>query len=335
MTRISTETVAESVARVNPAGLSFSGSTPAPQTLSLITSGPAVTATAAANANWLSVTPATGSSTFTVSVNRAGLGEGTYTGAITIVVPGATNSPISVPVSFTVAPVNTPISVSAAGVVNAASYRSGPVAPGEIVTIFGSGFGPSTLIGSSLDQAGLVRSVAGGTRVLFDGVAAPVLYSVSGQVSVVVPYSVVNQLSVAMRVEYEGQTGVTEVAIAATAPGVFTADASGGGQAVAVNEDGSLNSRNRPADRGSVIVLYATGEGQTAPPGMDGKPGDPSALARPVRPVTVRINGVLAKVLYAGGAPGRGWRNAVECADSGGYATCGGSTGCGECRGCE
>jgi uncharacterized protein (TIGR03437 family) len=94
------------------------------------------------------------------------------------------------------------------------------------------------------------------------------------------------------------------VAVAQTAPGVFTADGSGRGQAAAVNQDGTKNGAAAPAAAGSVISLFATGEGQTFPAGVDGKlAGDP--LPHPVAVVTVTIGGAPAEVRYAGAAPGQ------------------------------
>ena len=50
-------------------------------------------------------------------------------------------------------------------------------------------------------------------------------------------------------------------------------------------------------------MIFATGEGVTSPLGVDGKLADPTALGLPVLPVTVRIGGIDAQVLYAGHAP--------------------------------
>lgn len=66
------------------------------------------------NASWLSLSPASGSSTgetdqVTVSVNVSGLAQGSLGGAITVAAAGATNSPQTVPVSLTItAPLPTP-----------------------------------------------------------------------------------------------------------------------------------------------------------------------------------------------------------------------------------
>ena len=51
------------------------------------------------------------------------------------------------------------------------------------------------------------------------------------------------------------------------------------------------------------MVFYATGGGQTDPPGVDGEITK-DALSRPRLPVGVWIQGQEAEVLYAGTAPG-------------------------------
>jgi uncharacterized protein (TIGR03437 family) len=90
------------------------------------------------------------------------------------------------------------------------------------------------------------------------------------------------------------------LALASAAPGLFTADSSGVGQARALNSDGSPNGAGRPALSGSTLTLYATGEGQTSPAGMDGKVAGP-VPPQPVLPVTVTMGGKQAVVRSAGG----------------------------------
>jgi uncharacterized protein (TIGR03437 family) len=70
-----------------------------------------------------------------------------------------------------------------------------------------------------------------------------------------------------------------------------------------LNQDGSVNALENPAERGSVVVLFGTGEGQTEPAGQDGKIAT-EALPRPRLSLAVTIGGRPADVLYAGGAPG-------------------------------
>jgi uncharacterized protein (TIGR03437 family) len=64
-----------------------------------------------------------------------------------------------------------------------------------------------------------------------------------------------------------------------------------------------VNSAAKPADKGSVVVIYATGEGQTDPGGADGQLANGPAYPKPVKSVQVNIGGLPAEVLYAGAAP--------------------------------
>jgi hypothetical protein len=122
------------------------------------------------------------------------------------------------------------------GVTNAATFLSGAVAPGEIVSIFGTGFGE-------------------GVRPLFDGVAAPVFYSSPNQINTATPPAL-------------GSTTVLQVGsvrltlpVVPSAPGVFGV----------LNQDYSLNSRDGPAAPGSVLQIFATGGGnQPASVRIDG-----------------------------------------------------------------
>jgi hypothetical protein len=84
----------------------------------------------------------------------------------------------------------------------------------------------------------------------------------------------------------------------------IAADSSGQGVAVVVNENGSRNSDSSPAPRGSVVTLYATGEGLTSPSGVDGKLAG-SPLPAPVLPVQLFIGDVPAEIQYVGGVLGQ------------------------------
>jgi uncharacterized protein (TIGR03437 family) len=157
-------------------------------------------------------------------------------------------------------------------VVNAASYVGGGVAPGEIVTLFGSAMGPSELVGLSLTEDRRLATTLAGTRILFNGIPAPLLYVSDRQSSAIVPYSLTGQSSVDVQVEYQGvrSEAVTE-AVLTSRPGIFGVDGSGHGQGAILNEDGSLNSPSNPAQRGSIITFYGTGGGEAAPGVVDGQ----------------------------------------------------------------
>ncbi|MGH9455542.1 MAG: hypothetical protein ACRD2O_16400, partial [Terriglobia bacterium] len=188
-------------------------------------------------------------------------------------------------------------------ITNAADNVPGPVAPGEIVVLYGSGLGPAQLAPSQLTSDGRVDTTAGGAQVYFNATPAPILYASATQTAAIVPYSITGS-QVPVVAQYQGQTSapVTLTAVASD-PALFTLDSSGQGQAAALNQDGSVNGAGNPAPVGSFISLYATGEGQTSPPGVDGLAGA-APLAEPVLKVTVTIGGEDAPVQYAGGAPG-------------------------------
>jgi uncharacterized protein (TIGR03437 family) len=192
---------------------------------------------------------------------------------------------------------------SITAIVNAASYVGSAVSPGEMVTIFGSQMGPDVLVGLQLDTAGRVATQLAGTRVLFDGTPAPLIYTSARQLTAMVPYSTLGQSTTVVQVEYNGNRSATfAVRVAASFPGIFAADASGRGQAAAVNENGTPNSSSNRAQAGSVISLYATGEGQTVPPGVDGQIAT-DTLPGPASSVRVQIGGIDAPVQYKGTAP--------------------------------
>src|SRR6185295_4732539 len=115
------------------------------------------------------------------------------------------------------------------------SYEGGAVAPGEIVTILGSGLGPASLVSSRGDNGRLPAAVAE-SRVLFDGVPAPMLYASSQALSAIVPYGVGGKTSTDVQVEFQGaRSDVLTIPVLDTRPGIFSLDGSGAGQAAALN----------------------------------------------------------------------------------------------------
>lgn len=197
-----------------------------------------------------------------------------------------------------------PVSFTAAGVTNAASFQNGPVAPGEIVTIFGTRLGPLSLAGLQLDANGLVSTNIGDTQVFFDGIAAPLIYTLSGQLSAVVPYEVAGKTSTNVQVRHAGSTSpIINIPVTDAAPALFTYYSSGSGPGAIVNQDGLINTAQFAAPPNSIVLLFGTGEGQTSPKGVDGSVPT-KVFPKPVLPVTVQIDGKNADVLYAGIAPG-------------------------------
>src|SRR5205085_7153413 len=181
--------------------------------------------------------------------------------------------------------------VSTAAVVNAANYASGPVAPGEIVTIFGSGLGPIDGAGMEV-QAGIAVTSLAGTRLLFDGIAAPLLYVRSERISAVAPYGIASRTSTNIQVDRQGTLSAgTAVPVTTLSPGIFTLDSSGAGPGAILNQDGTINSAGNPAEPSSIVVIYAEGAGRMNPTVADGSITAADLLLTPDTPVGVLIWG--------------------------------------------
>jgi uncharacterized protein (TIGR03437 family) len=194
---------------------------------------------------------------------------------------------------------------------NAASYASGMVAPGEIVTLYGSNIGPSPAAGlqfTSPSKQSITNSL-GGAQVLFDGNAAPLIYASATQINAIAPLGLAGKASTQVQVSYQGSLSNTiTLPVAAAAPGIFAADASGVGGGAILNQDSSLNGRLNPAGRGSVVAIYLTGTGATNPASTDGAvTGNTLPLPSVAQMVAVTIGGVsvpASQIVYSGAAPG-------------------------------
>lgn len=171
-----------------------------------------------------------------------------------------------------------------------------PVAPGELVVLFGNNMGPATLVSNTPSNGKFGTSLAG-TTVSIGGHPAPIIYTSSNLVSAIVPYEVSGTTSAAVTVTYQGQTTVAyTVPVQSTSPGVFTADESGSGEALAVAFNNSqLNSASNPASVGDFLILYVTGEGQTSPGGVDGQL-TVGANTAPLATISATVNGTPAVV---------------------------------------
>jgi uncharacterized protein (TIGR03437 family) len=191
-----------------------------------------------------------------------------------------------------------------AAITDSANYQQGSVAPGQLVSLFGSGIGPDALAEVEIDAHGRVPNYLAGAQVLFNGVAAPLLAASNAQVNAVVPQSVASDGTVEVVAVFDGKVSASvTLPVAAADPALFTHDGTGRGQSAALNQDGTVNGHTNPARPGSVVVLFGSGFGEWKQALPDGAIVG-SSLPTPTLPVSVTIGGAAAKVLYAGGAPG-------------------------------
>jgi uncharacterized protein (TIGR03437 family) len=299
---------------VSPTSLSFSytvGLTvPQAQSFQISAGGAApFTVTTPSSATWLQVSPTSGTTpaTLSVSVNTQGLAAGNYTAAITINSP---YSPAAAAASVTVNLTVIAINAKLLAITNAASYAAGAVSPGENIVLFGTSIGPPTLTYGALNTSGtLLNTSAGNTRVLFDGVEAPVVYASDKQTSVMVPYAVAGRPTTNVVVEYQGvQSAPLPYNVAVAVPGIYTQNFQGTGPGAILNQDGVTgNGPGTAAAKGSVVSVYMTGEGQTSPAGVTGAIAPvnvPVPWKQPPLRAAATIGGLPASVQYYGSAPG-------------------------------
>jgi amidase len=193
-------------------------------------------------------------------------------------------------------------------VLNYASGFSGPVAPGEMVQINGSGLGPAQTAGMTITLNNHIDTRAGTTRVLFDSIPAPIVSAQSGQVVTIVPYAVSGKTSSKITVEYNGQVSPpVTVPVTNVSLGIFTDQPLGKGSPIVINADGTRNSSTNAAKKGSSISFFVTGEGLITATGnvlpIDGRLAS-APLQSPLAQVIVGVDNAGVTLLYAGALPG-------------------------------
>ena len=185
--------------------------------------------------------------------------------------------------------------VAAGSIGSAFSGDRSSAAPGEIVSVFGTGLGPAAGVAARFDAATrkLPTSLAG-VSVTVNGIPAPLLFASAGQINFQVPYELAGQASSELVVTFNGAASAPErMRLSATHPGLYPG---------VFNQNGTPNSPANPAAAGSVIVLFATGQGVTRPASQTGRAAE-GAYPEPEAQVTLRVDGRPADLLFSGQAP--------------------------------
>jgi uncharacterized protein (TIGR03437 family) len=203
-------------------------------------------------------------------------------------------------------PLSAPI-YSTASIVNAASNQAGPLAPNTIVSLYGAGlaYGTKALTADDIRGGTLPTAFPGtGVRVTVGNVAANLYYVSPTQINFLVPATLLPG-NVIVKVVLDSLDGpLIPIQLAAAAPALFQLDVS---NAVATRPDGSVITPDVPARPGDLIILYATGLGQTVPPVVYGQLPNAAALLKQIRDFRISLDGVdvnTSAIAYAGIAPG-------------------------------
>jgi uncharacterized protein (TIGR03437 family) len=243
------------------------------------------------------------------------MNAGSYLGAIVISGVGQAAGITNVNVSFSVTAPQPAITL----VTNAASSVTGPVSPGEMISIFANPanpIGPPTAVSLSAATCPTpctnIPTTLGGVQVVFQpgGVAAPLTYVSSTQINCLVPYEMLGGGPIQVEVRYLGQksTSIT-LQYASTQPGIFTALGTGTGLASVqqYDEQGTYqgqNSSSNPGKAGWYLTFYMTGEGIIPSPAVTGKVTSSNAVVPLLGPPLVLIDSLPAQVPYFAEANG-------------------------------
>jgi uncharacterized protein (TIGR03437 family) len=141
-------------------------------------------------------------------------------------------------------------------IVDAADYASaGPAVPLQLLTVYGTGLGPTVGVGAAGDGAGSLAGVSAN----FGGTPAPLLYVSATQINLAVPpVTPYGEPTTPMQIDVNGIfSQQLEVPLTYANPSLFLNANSQ--QVVALNADGTLNSITNPTQLGSTISIFVNG----------------------------------------------------------------------------
>jgi uncharacterized protein (TIGR03437 family) len=195
--------------------------------------------------------------------------------------------------------------------VNAANYFAGrALAPGVIASIFPAGvqFGSETRNFNELENPLPLPRELAGLEVLVNEQPVPLFFVSPGQINFQIPPDspASGALDILVQRRSTGQVlAAGAVQMNEVSPALFTLNATGSGQTAAINQNGTINGPTNPAQPGTVISLYGTGQGMVAggPPAGEAASGIFETGEKP----RVLLNNVALEpqnVQFSGLAPG-------------------------------
>jgi uncharacterized protein (TIGR03437 family) len=197
--------------------------------------------------------------------------------------------------------------IPANGIVSAANSLAGPVAPGGIVSIYGSNLASGTIVASG----GTLPFTLGNASMTMNTALVPFFFVSPGQVNVQVPWGIGGATATIHHSVGNFTSPPVSVSLATVAPALFATNSRGTGQgsiliagtAFIAAPDGAFPG-SRPAQHGEFIEIYCTGLGAVKSVVLTGAPapGNPPVETRATP--TVMIGGVSAEVTFSGLTPG-------------------------------
>jgi uncharacterized protein (TIGR03437 family) len=190
-------------------------------------------ATYSKGAGWVSFSDPFGidNATVQVLVDPGALAPGTYQATV-LIDAGPIAGSQSIPLTFIVTAPAPAVVIGA--ITDAADFHPGPVAPGELATVWGS------------NLAGQNVSVA------LNGMPAKLFYTGAQQINLRIPPALSGQPSAKLVVTADGASSAPfTVPLTSVAPAIFTPGV--------LNQDNTVNSAANPAPLGSILQIFLTG----------------------------------------------------------------------------
>jgi uncharacterized protein (TIGR03437 family) len=185
--------------------------------------------------------------------------------------------------------------------VSAGDYTK-PVAPGGLVTIFGSQLSPTTMASADIP----LPTVLGDSCLTVNGVVVPMQFASPTQINAQLPFQVSGNADVVLRTP-GGVSDALHITIFPAAPSVFRTGSAGpvtGLPLITRASNGDLVTPSNPVHPSDRLTIYLTGMGQTSPEVPTGAPAPSDPLSSALLPATVSLGGTQLFVEYAGLTPG-------------------------------
>jgi uncharacterized protein (TIGR03437 family) len=196
--------------------------------------------------------------------------------------------------------------------------RTGRIAPGSLLSLFGAELAEETLVGEP-DEGGLLPAALGSLSVFVGERSAPLLYVSPDQVNLQVPYEIEPGTQAEIRLAYrtageedDAAREASVLSVEARSPAVFISplhetlcpqlqplQGGSGVSPLALNEDGTIVECANPAKPGSIVTIFLAGVGRSEPPQTTG-----ARFQTPAVPLTLPVTLGNVEVLSASSLPG-------------------------------
>jgi uncharacterized protein (TIGR03437 family) len=186
--------------------------------------------------------------------------------------------------------------IAAGGIVNAANGAAAAVAPGSLVSIYGTNLAGATASATSTP----LPTTLNGVTVTVNGATVPLVYVSPGQINFQLPFEATNGTASATVSAGCGPSSPVTFPVASAAPYLLLG---GTGDAIVQNQDFSFNSADNAAPKSSIVTVYLIGIGPLDRQVATGA-ATPAEFFNARSPFKALIGGFDTSVKFLGMTPG-------------------------------